>query len=105
MVREMVDKVKAAEKKADEIIRAAKENSTERIKQAYKEAEEIKKEAADRGIKDKNEILYEKSRELEHKEGKMQEAVKKEAEEIKRNAALSEDKMIETVMENIYLRR
>lgn len=105
MVREMVDKVRAAEKEADMIIATAQADGANRIKQAQQAAESRKKETVAQALDNMTERLEAKKAELAGNEKAILDDMAEDALKIKEQAAKRSDEVISAVMERIYSRR
>lgn len=102
MVREIVDKVRAAEKEADNIIAAAQADGALKLKEANEAAQLRKKDAVAKALADKEIRLDKKKKQLVGLEEKTENDIRNDAFAIKDKAADLYEETIELVMERIY---
>lgn len=102
MVREIVEKVRAAEREADNIVAAAQADGAIRLKEAKEAAQLRQKEAVAKALADKESRLDTKKKELAKVEENAEIEIKKDALAIKDKASDLYEETIEAVMERIY---
>ena len=102
MVREIVDKVRAAEKEADNIIAAAQADGALKLKEANEAAQLLKNFALAKAVAYKEIGLYKNKKQLVGLEEETENDIRNDAFAIKDKAADLYEETIESVMERIY---